>query len=319
MVMRLRRAIESTARLDPWTLFFGFVAILFLRHPQALLRADFWGEDGAVWYAQAYEISWRCLLVPHTGYLQTTSRLVALLAQNFPLRWAPTIFAACALVIQALPPTLLMSKRMQDAWPDPVSRLAFALIYVGLPSSVEVLTNLTNAQWHLACLAFLNVTIRPSLRWPVRAAELLALALSGLSGPFAIFLLPIAVWQCLDYRNDRAVRWVAVARVIVVAMCVAIQGSFLLGTMAATRPGVPLGAGAITLARMIGIRIMIRMTRLRIWSSDALPLAIVAVGGGLAGIALQRGNALLRKGFVWAALLFPPALATPVVSLAEPQ
>ena len=44
------RAVESIRKLPLWALWLLFVAILFLRHPQAILHADFWGEDGSFWY-----------------------------------------------------------------------------------------------------------------------------------------------------------------------------------------------------------------------------------------------------------------------------
>ncbi|MDR3531500.1 MAG: hypothetical protein P4L90_13235 [Rhodopila sp.] len=320
----LHRAIDRFLAVPPWVMGILFTTVFFLRRPQAILQADFWAEDGCVWYADAYEAGWRSLLSPHGGYLQTISRLVAELAQNFPLSWGPTIFAASALIIEALPPTLLISRRMDDAWPDRRARLGFALIYVLLPNAMEPLTNLTNSQWHLACLAFLIVTIRPSSSRLVGTAELLALAISGLSGPFSIFLLPIAVWQFLGSRSKPAL-----LRVIILATCVIIQGSILFDTMSATRPEAPLGVGVVTLARIIALQIIlgaalgitniIRVSRSWVWGIDAVPLAIALVGGFLCLVALRRGTPLLRKSFVWAAPIFAAALITPVVSLTEPQ
>ncbi|MDR3531497.1 MAG: hypothetical protein P4L90_13220 [Rhodopila sp.] len=319
----LQGAIGSLLTLPLWAMWIMFMAVLFLRHPQAILQADFWGEDGCFWYADAYEAGWRSLLWPHTGYLQTISRLIAVFAQNFPLSWGPTIFAASALIIQALPPTLLVSKRMDDAWPDPGARLGFALIYVLLPNSMEVLTNLTNSQWHLACLAFLIVTARPSSSRLVVAAELVALAISGLSGPFSVFLFPIAVWQFLGSRTGPAF-----VRVIVVTACMGIQASFLFDTIGTARPQAPLGADVIILARILalqiflgaslGIRIMLRISRSWVWGIDAVPLIVALVSGSLAFIALRRGNPLLRKSFVYAALLLTAALISPVGSGSEP-
>jgi hypothetical protein len=320
----LRRLVETILRLPSWALWIVFMAILFLRHPQGILHADFWGEDGIAWYAGAYDLGWWSALVPHTGYLQTISRLVAIAAQNFPLSWAPTIFAVSALAIQAWPPALLMSKRMEDAWPDPVARLCFALIYVVLPNSVEVLTNLTNAQWHLAGLAFLIVTIRPSSGRLVNAAELVALAVAGVSGPFAIFLLPIAAWQLLTSKTNAAL-----VRLVIVTACLGIQAWLLLDTMGAARLHSPLGAGVIILARILalqvilgatlGLDILLVISRSRLWRIDAVPLAITLTAAVLAIIALQRGSPLLRKGLVFAALMLAAALISPVVSLTEPQ
>jgi hypothetical protein len=322
---RLRRPIERILSLPPWTLYLLFAAILFLRYPQGIIHADFWGEDGAVWYREAYEIGWRSLLSQYTGYLQTTSRLVALLAQCFPLTWGPTIFASAALMIQALPPTLLVSRRMSDAWPDPVGRFCFALIYVALPNSMEVLTNLTNAQWHLACLAFLIVVIRPSANLAVAAAELIALAVAGLSGPFAVFLLPIAVWRFVEARRSPALVRTSLLRLGILTLCVGIQSSLLFSTMNATRLQTPLGADLPTLAHIIAIQIILgAMLGIRVLQRvsghlDAILVPITLLGGFLGAVALYRGGRLPRQAFFFATLVLATALISPVVSLTEPQ
>jgi hypothetical protein len=58
--------------------------ILYSRRPDAIVNAQFYAEDGARWYSDAYQLSWRCLLIPETGYLQTVSRLIGLFVQIFP-------------------------------------------------------------------------------------------------------------------------------------------------------------------------------------------------------------------------------------------
>ena len=50
---------------------------------------------------------------------------------------------------------LLLSRRLDAAWPSVPARLLFALLSVALPNAWEVHANLTNAQWHLAIAAFL--------------------------------------------------------------------------------------------------------------------------------------------------------------------
>jgi hypothetical protein len=320
----LRRSISSLLGLPAWARLGVFMAIVFLRHPLGILHADFWGEDGSFWYTDAYVLGWRSALVPHTGYLQTISRFVAICAQAAPLAWGPTIFAASALIIQALPSTLLTSRRMQDAWPDPVARLCFALIYVALPNAFEVLMNLTNAQWHLAALAFVIVTIRPAANRFVSAAEFVALATSGVSGPFAIVLLPVAVWQFLAARSRTAL-----IRMVIVAGCVAVQAWPLIATMSTSRPPTPLGAGAIALARIVAFQVILgasfgihglpRLSGTRLWGIDAVPLAIALAGIVLGSVALRRGNRMLRQGVLYGALILAAALVSPVVSATEPQ
>ncbi len=61
-------------------------------------------------------------------------RLVGCAVQPFPLAWAPTLFAAVALVAQALPAVFLVSPRMAGAWPQTWARLLFALVLLTLPT-----------------------------------------------------------------------------------------------------------------------------------------------------------------------------------------
>src|ERR1700691_139936 len=72
-------------------LVFGLVlAAVFSRCSTLLTHAQFYAEDGAVWYAQAYNSGWlHSLTLPEGGYLNTLQRLGAGLALLVPLRWAP--------------------------------------------------------------------------------------------------------------------------------------------------------------------------------------------------------------------------------------
>lgn len=159
-----------------------FAVALFLRHPGALLVAQFWGEDSWVWYPQAYEQGLTSLLNPETGYLQTFPRLIGLLAQGLPFHLAPTLFAVVAFLVQLAPPLFLLTRRLDQAWPDRMSRLLFALFIVALPNSYEVQVNLTNSQWHLAILAFLVLQSAPPQGWKQHLFDGTALLLSGLTG-----------------------------------------------------------------------------------------------------------------------------------------
>jgi|SRR5271165_6523884 len=51
---------------------FVTAALLFLRRPDALLHAQFWAEDGVVWFADSYNFgALKALLRARDGYLQT--------------------------------------------------------------------------------------------------------------------------------------------------------------------------------------------------------------------------------------------------------
>lgn len=150
-------------------IFFIAFAIVVSRRPDALFNPQFWAEDGKNWYAQAYNLGiLPSLFLPHTGYLQTISRLTASLAQFFPLAFAPLIFNLVAIAIQILPVNLVISSRFAALIPTLKSRLLLGFVYLALPNSYEINANITNAQWHLALLACMVVLAAPSrlLIWP---------------------------------------------------------------------------------------------------------------------------------------------------------
>ena len=298
-----------------------FFLLLLARRPDALLHADFWAEDGWRWYPDAYYQGWHALFVPYGGYLQSICRLVALAAQPFPLAWAPTIFSLSALAIQVAAASFLLSARLDRVWPSKPARVAFATIYLLLPNSFEVYANLTNAQWHLSLLAFLLLVADPPRTAVGRIGDCLLLLLSGLSGPFCIFLLPVAIlrfWR--DRTGDRA--W----RLAPVLLCCIIQASCALGSGRGAAP--LLGAGPRRLACIVALQIiggtLLGRHRLpgilhhAMWLDGAIPVAITLAALALAIAALLRGNALLRQFCLYAALVFAAGLLRPATGSAIP-
>ena len=115
---------------------FGLVLIaLFSRCPSRITHAQFYAEDGTIWFAQAYNGGWlHSLVLPQTGYLNTMPRLGAGLALLFPLRWAPLVMAIVGMLIQAVPVPILLSAQMPwlgfAAHPP-----GLAAIYIALPNA----------------------------------------------------------------------------------------------------------------------------------------------------------------------------------------
>ena len=200
-----------------------FILFLWQRCPSILSLPSFWGEDGWVWYPECYAHGWRCLLVDHSGYLQTISMLVALISQPFPLQHAPKLFALAALAVQVAPSLFLVSDRMAVAIPRLSVRLLLALLILAAPAMSEVYVNVTNAQWHLALLCFLVVTAAPPAGWTGRVFDTVVLVIGGLSGPFSVFLAPAAVLWWLVRRG----RW-ACWRMLLLLGAAAIQASLIL-------------------------------------------------------------------------------------------
>jgi hypothetical protein len=325
------RLIRDHPRLAYWFAACVFIVLVWQRCPTVLSRARFWAEDGWVWYPQCYAHGWRCLLIDHSAYLQTLSMSVALLSQALPLTDAPKVFAVASLLIQAAPAIFLVSSRMSAAIPALTARVVLALLLVAIPGMSEVYVNLTNAQWHLVLLAFLVLCAAPAATWLERIFDTVVLLSSGLSGPLAPVLLPVALlWWWL--QRDRGQLW----RLMLVAATAAIQISLIVAHQSsrhAAGPGIGwslerlinivvtdiLGVAAFGRTAMIDHYWLVGQGWLSNGSLAATTLAGCIMAGALilAIIAFLRGPWLLRAFLLFTGLEFASSL-TDGLALVQP-
>ena len=320
-IVRLNRAVRGYPRLSSWLFACVLIYLVWQRCPTVISHAAFWAEDGWVWYPQCYAVGWRCILIDHTAYMQTISRLVALLSLEWPLASAPLVFAWSALLMQAAPSIFLASPRMAAAIPVLRLRVALALLLVAIPGMSEVYVNLTNAQWHLALLAFLVLTASPAATWPQRGFDTLVLIVSGLSGPFSPVLAPVALlwyWR----QPGRSQAW----RLAITAATASVQLSLVLLHHASREASLGIGWSLPRLMNIVDIDIIgvAALGRQRIidnhwtvsegWLSSAHLLPMLASGCILCGasvlaiIAIWRGPWILRAFLIFTALEFGTSL-----------
>lgn len=164
------------------------------RRPETLFHAQFWAEDGRYWYASAYNNGLSDVFAPYAGYFVLTYRIVAFFSLLLPFHFAPAFFNIAALGIQLLPVVLLCSGRLKKIIPYRSVGILLSLLYIAVPNSMEVYTNLTNIQWHLGIAAFLVLIAEKNQRLVWRIFDTGVLLITGFSGPLVIFLLPFAVF-----------------------------------------------------------------------------------------------------------------------------
>lgn len=189
--------------------FIGVVAALlmlgFLRRPDIFLHAQFWAEDGRVWYAEAHNLGFfQSLILVQDGYFQTLARITAGVAQLVPLGRAPLVFNSVAFVVNILPAVFIVSPRFRKLIPSFFVRVLLGLLLILLPNTAEVYGNLTNAQWYLALLGLLIILTDAPLTRIGKIFDYCMLFLVGLSGPFTFFLLPVTLIQSWRDRTVRA-------------------------------------------------------------------------------------------------------------------
>jgi len=289
--------------------------ILFLRRPDVLLNAQFYAEDGTRWFAEAYHFGWRCLSIPESGYLQTASRLVALLSLALPFALAPLVMNLCALIVQIIPVNLFLSSRFASI---PLKiRLVGCLLYLSLPNSFEVHANTTNMQWHLA-LAGLLILLGQSEAG--RASAILSaalLALAVLDGPAGMLLAPVAVFLWFRQKERRHL----VASIILVAGA-GFQSLMIL--LSHSRRPAPNGAtidrlfsilgGQVFLCSILGVRTSISLF-FRHWPYlFALEIIALVIGLVIVLHAFRRGPVALKVLLCFATVALTFALIRPVAT-----
>jgi hypothetical protein len=182
-------------------------AVITSRRPDSILHAQLWAEDGRVWIADAYNLGWwPALFRPWFGVFQTLPRLVASLALLAPLSTVPLLLSILAIAFYAIPVPVLISSR-SSAWGSLRFRVLLAITYIVLPNCAELSLGITQSQWHLALSAFLLLVASAPSGGGGRLFDLSVFLLCGMTGPFCIFLFPIAIF--LAWKSSDRWRWVS--------------------------------------------------------------------------------------------------------------
>lgn len=298
-------------------LFFVAAALVISRRPDALFNAQFFGED-VIWYPEAYINGFRALLHSQNGYFQTLPRLVAELALLVPLRFAPLLMNLIGMTFQVLPVNILMSERCAR-WGPLYLRGLLAVIYIALPNTSEVDVAIEEAQWHLALIACLLALATPAKKVGWQIFDICILLLAGLTGPFAIFLLPITLIFWWSRRDS----WRLVESGVL-AVGALIQSIAIIQSASETRPKVGLGATPKLFVKLIAGRVYLAGLLGRDSISKYHPTSLTLIVLTIFGTAVLA-YCLIKASMEWKLFLafciavFTASLRAPMVSMTVPQ
>lgn len=310
----------ETKRLEklglPWQIaaFLISCAAIVSRRPDAVFHAQFYAEDGVNWFADAYNRGWlRALFIPYQGYLHLVPRLASALAQLVPFLYAPLVQNLIAIAIQALPVCLLLSPRSQG-WGSLRFRFLLAFLYLFLPNTAEMMGSVTESQWILTLCALLLLVGLPPRSKPGWAAGITLIILCSFTGPFCLFLLPMAVF--LLWRGRWEDRWLRTATLLLLLGSI-VQGFCLLAHHS-VRHQIPLGTSLKLFARILGGQIYLGTLLGGNQLSAILSvraLTVVSIIGTLIILACLRWikRREMRLLIILSALLFAAALCNPVL------
>jgi hypothetical protein len=305
---------RSYAWAESWTfraiVFLCAVAIIISRRPDAIFHAQFWAEDGMVFYADAYQAGIHSLFWPFAKYFILFMRLVALAAQPFGLSRAPLIFNVVAIVTQAVPVLLLLSSRLSRAGSIP-ARLFLAGLYLALPNTEEVLAIFPNSQWLLALLCFMVIVSPEGRSWAWRCFDILIVGLCSLTGPFVIVLAPISA--VISWK--RRPRWGLVLTIVLSAGAL-VQGIAILVSHF-SRAQI-LGATPALFFKIVADQIFLgALLGMNGFCLNSVGGAIVVTAVGLIPVlySLSKGPLEIKLLIIFAAVMFAACLISPNMGL----
>ncbi|MGA8612463.1 MAG: hypothetical protein WB760_12215 [Xanthobacteraceae bacterium] len=167
------------------------VVVLLVRAPDAFTNPQMWAEDATVFWIQQYQYGWAAVVMPYAGYLHLAVRLTAGLASLFDPAYAPTIYVGASAFFAAWSAATAATVTVK-----PIVKFLFAATLTLPPHPTgEIFGNLANVQWLMAPTLVLVLATDPPASRFWRLNQSAFVLVSGLSGPFSIFLLPLSVWR----------------------------------------------------------------------------------------------------------------------------
>ena len=210
--------------------FLAAVALLFLllslRRPDALLNAQFWAEDGAVFFTSQISYGfWTSAVTPYAGYFHLAPRLIVALASSLPAVWAPLVCNIFALLLAAICCTLFALAEYRYVLESDLQRFLVCVLLGSVSFCDELSGNITNLQWYLALAAVLIVFRKHNPTAPPGISSAILIGVAGAviacTSPLPLVLLPFLVWKLLHYRSTERI-WLALMTVGVAFQSVAI-------------------------------------------------------------------------------------------------
>jgi hypothetical protein len=189
----------------------SIIVVLFvLRRPDSVLNPQFWGEDGLVYFSQAFVDGPSSLFHSYNGAVWALPRILALVVTLLPVLWAPFLFNCLALVINAACCSLFSLPSYRHIIRSDGLRIACCLLFAtALTAGQEMIGTLTNMPHYLELAAVGAVVLRAEEVAKMRDRSVawigVVAVLCAMSSPGVIAVAPIVLWQI--YQAARVRNW----------------------------------------------------------------------------------------------------------------
>lgn len=319
---------EENSKYLSLPLLFGFMLIAFilfaLRRPDIIMHAQPWAEDGRVWMAGIYNNGfWASLILPQNGYYQTISRLTYGISIFFGLSHAALYANVIAILLRCFLIGFILSKRMNFI--EIKYRFALAFYIILMPNVAEGFVNITNSHWYLSMYLLAIVIAKEAETTSQKIHDFILLIVSGLSGPFVVFIAPCLLIKRISNRGGivNAIRQINLFDLTMAACCI-IQIVAILTTSEATRPNSPLGYNFGLLADIISCRIIygsfMPFEMARIMASHGnINVVIFIILCIILIFSFFKYGWRIKTLVLFPVLMIGFALARPVIAMDQPQ
>ena len=187
-----------------WFLCFCVVlgALLVMRRPDAIFAAQFWAEDGnIIFFQQFYRQG--SLFTPIEGYFLLLPRLVGMIADFFPVLWAPLIYNLFGVAIAAVCCAWFSLPGFKHIISDLRLRAFACVMFAAMPSAGTVLLNLTNTQWYvLLWCALFSIQSLVTRKGKIMGA--IVYLLFVFSTALSVVIAPVWILRAILRKKDRA-------------------------------------------------------------------------------------------------------------------
>jgi hypothetical protein len=266
---------------------------------------------------------WHSLALPQNGYYQTISRVTYGIALGFGLLNAPLVANIIAILIRCFFVSFILSRRMNFI--EFKYRLVIAAYIILMPNVAEGFVNITNAHWYLSMYLMAVVMAKDAGTTSEKLHDFSVLIISGLSGPFVVFIAPCLIIKRVYTRGGltEAIRGINMFDICMVCCCI-IQVTAIMVTSESTRPNAPLGYSFGLLANIVSCRIIYGSflpfeIAKNIATNSSINLVVFVVLCVFLTVAFIKFGWRIKSLVLFPVLMIGFALARPVVALDQPQ
>lgn len=278
--------------------------LLWLRRPEELLNAQFWAEDGNVFFRdQTLFGFWNAFTLAYAGYFHTIPRLVAATFSVLPVRFAPFAFNFTTLFIEAICCgmfALPQYRKLIES--DSLRAVACVAAAVCPVCGWELVGTVCNLQWYLCILSLLLIAYQvKTLKADIALSVVQVLI--AVSAPVTLLYLPFLVWQAVKRPGAFKVRPVVHSAAIVLQALIVHHGvrgpkpklhfnSFFLGIADS-------GISRCVLSPLVGSHVLVYGSDAALIAKLTMALCAVTIVFTLAVVKLRHS-----KGLMWLGVAF---------------